>query len=144
MKRIMILMASLMAFSAIARADDRPVTFNQLPKAAQTFINDNYSGEKISFVTVDDDFIRPEYQVVMANGVMLEFDNGGRLEKIESRNGDIPSGIIPVQIMEIVKGHYPDADVVEYEVGRKTYEVKLSNRMELKFNSHFNVVEIDD
>ena len=81
---------------------------------------------------------------MMANGVMLEFDNGGRLEKIESRNGDIPSGIIPVQIMEIVKGHYPDADVVEYEVGRKTYEVKLSNRMELKFNRHFNVVEIDD
>lgn len=143
MKKIIIFMAVMMAAS-IARADDKPVTFNQLPQAAQTFINTHYPGEKVSFVTVDDDFIRPEYQVVMANGVMMEFENGGRLEKIETRNGNIPPGIIPVQIMEVVKGHYPDAEVVEYEVGRKTYEVRLSNRMELKFNSSFNIIEVDD
>lgn len=144
MKRIMIFIASLMAFSAMAQADERPVNFNQLPQAAQTFVNTNYPGEKVSFVTVDDDLIRPEYQVVMANGVMIEFDNGGRLEKIETRNGSIPSGIIPVQIVETVGMYYPDAKVIEYEVGRKTYEVKLSNRMELKFNSRFNIIEVDD
>lgn len=144
MKRIMIFIASLMAFSAMAQADERPVNFNQLPQSAQTFVNTNYPGEKVSFVTVDDDLIRPEYQVVMANGVMIEFDNGGRLEKIETRNGSIPSGIIPVQIVEAVGMYYPDAKVIEYEVGRKTYEVKLSNRMELKFNSRFNIIEVDD
>ena len=45
---------------------------------------------------------------------------------------------------EYVKAYYPDATILQYEVGRKTYEVKLSNRMELKFNSRFNVIEVDD
>ena len=52
--------------------------------------------------------------------------------------------MVPVQIREYVERHYPNAVLVEYEVGRRNYEVTLSNRMELKFNSEFNVVEIDD
>ena len=93
---------------------------------------------------MDDDVIMPDYQVVMANGVMMQFEHNGRLEKIETRSGEIPAGIVPVQIVELVKAHYPDAKILQYEVGRKTYEVKLSNRMELKFNSRFNVIEVDD
>ena len=47
-------------------------------------------------------------------------------------------------IKDYVKMHYPDAFFVEYEIGRKSYEVKLSNRLEIKFNRSFNVIEIDD
>jgi hypothetical protein len=86
----------------------------------------------------------PDYHVVMANGVMIQFEHNGKLEKIETRKGEIPAGIVPVQIVELVKAYYPDATILQYEVGRKTYEVKLSNRMELKFNSRFNVIEVDD
>ena len=46
--------------------------------------------------------------------------------------------------VEAVKGYYPDAKILEYEVGRRSYEVKLSNRIELKFNTRFNVIEIDN
>lgn len=144
MKRIVIFIAVLTAFAITSIADDRPATFAQLPQAAQTFINTNYPGEKVSFVTVDDDLIMPDYQVLMANGVMMQFEHSGRLEKIETRKGEIPAGIVPVQIVELVKAYYPDATILQYEVGRKTYEVKLSNRMELKFNSRFNVIEVDD
>lgn len=120
------------------------MTFNQLPAAAQTFISVNYPGEKVSFALVDDDFFRPDYSVVLANGTKIQFSNNGTLEKIETRKTDIPAGIVPVQIVEMVKAHYPDAKIYEYEIDRRTYEVKLSNRMELKFNSNFNVIEVDD
>ena len=43
-----------------------------------------------------------------------------------------------------IRERYPDAEILEYEVGRRSYEVKLSNRMELKFNSSFKIVELDD
>lgn len=144
MKRMVIFITALTVFAIASIADDRPATFAQLPQAAQTFINTNYPGEKVSFVTVDDDLIMPDYQVLMANGVMMQFEHSGRLEKIETRKGEIPAGIVPVQIVELVKAYYPDATILQYEVGRKTYEVKLSNRMELKFNSRFNVIEVDD
>lgn len=143
MKKIFAIAAIALASLQIIKADDRPVTFNQLPAAAQAFINTNYPGEKISYATIDDDFVRPDYNVMLANGVKVQFENSGALEKIESRNG-IPEGLVPVQIKDYVKMHYPDAFFVEYEIGRKSYEVKLSNRLEIKFNRSFNVIEIDD
>ena len=144
MKRNLIIMALMLASMTIVNADDRPVTFNQLPSAAQTFINKNYPDDKVSFATVDDDFIRPDYHVALVSGVMLQFENDGTLEKVESRNGNIPEGIIPVQILQAVNSYYPDATILGYEVGRRSYEVKLSNRLELKFNSRFELVELDD
>ena len=144
MKRMLITLAFAMASLTIVRADDRPVTFAQLPQAAQAFINNNYDGDKVSFATVDDDFFKPDYHVALVSGVMLQFENDGRLEGIKTKTGNIPAGIIPVQIVDAVKGYYPDAKILEYEVGRRTYEVKLSNRLELKFDSRFNVIELDD
>lgn len=129
---------------AMAYADDRPVAFNQLPQPAQTFMNTYFPGVRMAFATVEDDLIKPDYQVVLTSGVMITFRNDGRLEKIETRKGGIPSGIMPVQITEMIKDRYPGVEIVEYEVGRKTYEVTLSNNVELKFNRDFNVIEIDD
>lgn len=144
MKRFLILMACVLGTMSLAKADDRPVTVDQLPQAARTFLNVNFPDDKISFATKDYDLIRPDYQVVLASGVMVKFNNAGDLEEIESRGKEIPDGIIPIQIVEMVKGHYPDVMITGYEVGRRTYEVKLSNRIELKLDRNFNVIEIDD
>lgn len=143
MKKIFAVAAIVLASLQIVKADDRPVTFSQLPVPAQTFINTNYPDEKISYATKDDDFILPDYNVMLANGVKIQFEHSGALEKIESRVG-IPVELIPFQIRDYVKMHYPDAIFVEYEIGKRSYEVKLSNRLELKFNRNFNVIEIDD
>ena len=144
MKRTLITLALVLVTFAIVKAADRPVTFNQLPQAAQTFINTNYPVEKVAFATVDDDFIRPDYHVALVSGVMLQFEHGGSLEKIETRNGNIPAGIIPFQIIDMVKQYYPEAQITEYEIGKRSYEVKLSNRMEMKFNTKFQIIELDD
>jgi hypothetical protein len=143
MKKIFAVAAIVLASLQIVKADDRPVTFSQLPVPAQTFINTNYPDEKISYATKDDDFILPDYNVMLANGVKIQFEHSGALEKIESRTG-IPEDLVPFQIRDYVKMHYPDAIFVEYEIGKRSYEVKLSNRLELKFNRNFNVIEIDD
>lgn len=144
MKKLILIIVSLAAFMSVVRAEDKPVTFNQLPESARNFIDSNYQSVKLVLATKDDDFIRPEFHVVLENGVALQFDNDGRLEKIASRSGDILAAVIPKQITDIVKSHYPDAYIVEYEVDRKTYEVKLSNRIEITFDSSFRLVEIDD
>lgn len=143
MKKVFAIAAIALASLQLLKADDRPVTFNQLPAPAQTFVNAHYAGEKISYATVDDDFILPDYYVMLANGVKIQFEHNGSLEKIEARAG-VPEGIIPYQIRDYVKVHYPDAVFVEYEIGKRSYEVKLSNRLELKFNKNFNLIEIDD
>lgn len=144
MKKLILIIVSIAAFVSVAGAEDKPVTFNQLPEGARTFLDTNYQKVKLVLATKDDDFIRPEFNVVLENGVAIQFDNDGRLEKIASRSGDIPAAVMPKQITDIVKSHYPDAYIVEYEVDRKTYEVKLSNRIEITFDSSFRMIEIDD
>lgn len=143
MKNVFVILAISLASSVFAYADDRPVTFSQLPAAAQTFINDTYPGEKVSYATVDDDFIRPDYTVVLASGVRIQFENDGRLEKIEAKAG-VPDKVVPVQIKDYIRMHYPDALIVGYEVGKRSYDVKLANRLEFKFNRNFNLIEVDD
>ncbi len=143
MKKIFTFIAIAIASIAIAKADGRPVTFTQLPNAAQSFITSNFPSEKMSYATVDDDFIMPDYSVMLANGTKIQFNNNGSLESIESRAG-IPMELVPVQLREYAKIHYPDAVITGYEIGRRSYEIKLSNRLELKFSKNFNLIEIDD
>ena len=138
-------MVSLVSFFACETyADNRPVDFKKLPVAAQTFINANYSGIAVLYTTKDDDLILPDYTVMLKNGVKLQFSNGGELESIKVTEGAVPSNIVPVQITEYVKAAYPDTFIKEYDVDKNSYEVKLSNRLEIKFNRSFNVIEIDD
>ena len=135
---------SLVALLACDKyGDDRPVDFGKLPTAAQNFVKTYYPDEKVLFVTKDDDIVLPDYTVRLENGASMQFSNGGGLEKIESPAG-VPDGIVPVQIVEYVKGQYPGALILEYEIDRNTYEVKLSNRLELTFNSSFKLIGIDD
>lgn len=144
MKRIIISVIIALVSLSNLRADDRPVMLSQLPETAQAFINKYYPNDKVSFVTVDDDWIAPDYQVALVSGVMMQFSHKGKLEKIESRNASIPEGIIPIQIIQAVKGFYPDTSILGYEVDWNSHEVKLSNRLELKFNNKYKVVDLDD
>lgn len=143
MKKIVLTLIGLAAFAAALSADDKPINFDKLPSAAKAYIETNFPGEKTSFVVKDDDLIRPDYTVVLMNGIKLEFDHSGALTQISSPEG-IPAEQVPVSIRNYVKAHYPDAGYLEFEIGRHTYEVKLTNRMELKFNKNFHIIEIDD
>ena len=134
----------MLLLSCVTYADDRPVDFKKLPVAAQTFINTNYSGVAVLYSVKDDDLVLPDYTVMLKNGVKLQFSNGGELESIKVQDGAVPAGVVPVQITDYVKASYPDVFIKEYDVDRNSYEVKLSNRLEIKFNRNFQVVEIDD
>ena len=147
MRKVVMFFAAVSLLSLLAcknYVEDKPVDFNKLPVAAQTFINANYSGVAVLYTTKDDDLILPDYTVMLKNGVKLQFSNGGELESIKVTEGAVPSNIVPVQITEYVKAAYPDTFIKEYDVDKNSYEVKLSNRLEIKFNRSFNVIEIDD
>ena len=147
MKKVLMLFAAVSLLALLAcknYVEDKPVDFKKLPVAAQAFVNSNYPDVAVLYTTKDDDLVMPDYTVMLKNGVKLQFSNGGELEGIKVADGAVPAGVVPVQIADYVKAAYPDAFIKEYEVDRNSYEVKLSNRLEIKFNRSFQVVEIDD
>ena len=141
---IMISLISLMAIGCISNADDKPGKFENLPVAAQQFVKTNFADNAVVLVTVDDDLFAPDYEVVLDNGTVIQFSNNGNLEKIEAFKTGVPQHLVPEAIRTYVSANYPGATYREYEVSAVKYEVKLSNGLELTFNSAFTLVEIDD
>ena len=56
----------------------------------------------------------------------------------------IESKYIPQQIQKTVSAKWPDAGYKKIERDRHGYEIELTNRLELKFNKTFKLIEIDD
>ena len=143
MKNLFAVLVGFAAFAVTLSADDRPISFDKLPAPAKVYIQTNFPGEKTSFIVKDDAVVFAEYTVIMMNGTKLEFSHSGALSKISSSDG-IPAELIPESIREYVQTHYPGAGFLEFDIDRRTYEVKLTNRMELKFNDNFHLIAVDD
>ena len=144
MKKMIMIVAVDLSFSATALADDRPVDYNKLPAPAKEFVKQYFPEDTVLGVSKDDDFVRPDYTVLLSGGAKIEFEHSGALEKISVRGASVPVAILPMQIADYVKKNYSGASVKEYEIGRAVYEVKLSNGLELTFSSTFRLVDIDD
>ncbi len=143
MKKIITLIIIACASAMVMRAGDKPVTFEQLPEAVQTFINTHFHKEKIAYAAKDDDFIRPDYEVVFSDGTKVEFSHKGEMKKIESMAG-VPKNLVPAQLLDYVEQHYTNITIVGYEIEYTAYELVLSNGLELVFNKNFVLIEIDD
>ena len=146
MKKIkfFLLMAMVMTMSLTMSADDddRVITFQQLPQAAQTFLKQNFAKKVPLVVTVDWD----DYTIVYESGEKVEFDKKGNWKDIECYSSKVPANVVPEQISSYLKKNYPGKSVVKLERHRSVYEVKLNNGMEVEFNRNFQVIgmEYDD
>ena len=67
----------------------------------------------------------------------------GNWEEVNCKYSSVPTAIIPAAIQKYVTTNYPDAKILKIERDKKDYEVKLSNRTELKFDLKFNLIDID-
>ena len=68
----------------------------------------------------------------------------GNWEEVDCRYGEVPAAIIPVPLKNYLNANYPDEKVLKIERDRRGYDLKLSNKLELKFNNDFEIVDIDD
>mgnify|MGYP001775869258 FL=1 len=144
MKKIALFFASVMAFAGVASADDKPITFEQLPAKAQQFIKTNFPQEKIAFTSLDRDIFGDTYDVLFASGTKLEFTDKGEWKEIECKYSTVDEKFIPEQIRKYVTDTYPGTKYVKIEKGKNGYEVELTNGLELTFDRNFVLIDIDD
>ena len=144
LKKLIVLAALVCSSTGIALAD-KPVSADNLPQTAQTFIANNFGNAVVSGATMDDDSRRDRYEVMLSNGIKIEFDHNGEWSSVKTKanNSQLPDKIIPAKIKQYVNATYPDMGIVEIERERERYEVELANGIEIKFNSNFEVVKTD-
>lgn len=123
--------------------DDKIIRFDQLPAAAQQFVNKHFAGKKVALVKMDNEIVYRDYELYFDNGGKIEFDKKGNWTDIECVNGSVPGAVVPVAIANYVKQNYPGVSIIKIDRDRNGYDIKLSNRMEIEFNKRMQVVDID-
>lgn len=123
--------------------DDKPIQFSGLPRTAQQFVMQNFADKKVALAKMESDFFGKNYDVIFVNGDKVEFDRSGNWKKIKCKHSQVPASLVPNPIMVYVRDNYPECKIIELEKEGNTYEAKLSNGWELKFNKNFELIDLD-
>ena len=133
------MMQSLSSF-----ADDRVIPTQQLPAAAQTFVQNTFPGKGIAYATIDRDFGKTTYDVRLNDGTEVDFDSKGTWDKVDCGFSAVPTQLVPEAIANYVKANYAGATIVKIDKERHGYDIELSNDLELKFNKQGQLIGFDD
>ena len=146
MKKILsLLVLAIVAVQFSWAADVITKDMNQLPLPARNFINRHFTKPEVSHIKIDKEMLEAtKYEVLLTDGTEIEFDSKGNWEEVDCKHTSVLVAIIPAAIQKYVTTNYPDAKVLKIERDKKDYEVKLSNRTELKFDLKFNLIDIDN
>lgn len=123
--------------------NDKVITVKQLPQTAQTFLKTYFHNSKVALVKMDNNVISKDYEVTFTNGNKVDFDSKGIWEEIDCKASAVPAKVVPAKIMKYVRANYPKEKIVKIDRERKGYEIKLSNRMELKFDNNFRLTKME-
>ena len=148
MKRIfrilMIAICCMISCNMVANAgNDRPISVNALPAKAQALLSNHFNGQKVLLATIESGVVSRSYDVVLKNGTKLEFDKKGNLTEIDCKQGIVPAQLIPQAIKNYLKDNYAGQSVKKIEMNKNKYEVELSNGLDLTFNKHLQLINID-
>ena len=144
MKKMMLFLACVFTLVTTACADShQPIERNQLPEKAQTFLSTYFPDVKISLARKELDVMELSYDVIFTDGSKVEFDRKGNWTEVDCLTNPLPSGIVPEAISKVIRAHYPEAQATKIERDHREIEVKLNNRVELTFNKHMQLIDID-
>lgn len=127
--------------------DNMVISVNDLPKAAQIFLDDYFGSETIVRVDKEVDYsaLGAEYEVKFKSGGEVEFDPLGNWVSIEAPvGGAVPDALVPVPIKNYVSANYPSDRICEIKKEKgQMWEVELSSDIDLYFDGDFNFVRAD-
>ena len=124
---------------------DKPVLPAQLPAPIQTFVQQYFPGQTITFAQKDLELTGWKYEIFLADGTHIDFDTDDMWDKIECPlTNPVPTALIPPPVASTIQANYPDAMITKIDKERNGFEVDLANGLELKFNKQGAIVDMDD
>jgi hypothetical protein len=124
---------------------DKPVPPAQLPAPIQSFVQQYFPGQTITFAQKDLELTGWKYEISLADGTHIDFDTDDMWDKIECPlTNPVPTALIPPPVASTIQANYPDAMITKIDKDRNGFEVDLANGLELKFNKQGAIVDMDD
>lgn len=127
-----------------ATAQERIISFKELPITAQNFIKKFYPKNEVILVELEKEFLSGNsYEVKLQDGIKIDFDKNGDWTKVDRKLNAVPLDIVPKAILNYVSKKFPNNNIVEISRDRRKYEVELTNGLDLEFNSKGQFIKID-
>ncbi len=112
--------------------------------AITQFVTQHFPNATVQMVMPDEDDI----DIVLNDYTKIEFRLNNEWKKVDCEHSTtftaVPATIVPEQITAYVNANFPGAIIKKLEKNFRGWEIELNNGLELKFNSNFKVMEIDD
>ncbi|MBQ0080430.1 MAG: PepSY-like domain-containing protein [Alistipes sp.] len=146
MKRIFIIFLALVMTSITTRVfadNEYPITFEQLPVLAQTFVKNHFPSAQISYCIKES----RGYEVRFADATEIEFTKTGAWKDVDCKYSTVPESIlklIPASIPTYIKSVLPSTVITQVKIDGRRYELKLNTGLELEFNRSGAIIRMDD
>jgi len=117
----------------------------EFPGNSATFLSDHFAGAMpVHLKKKNEGKKGTEYTAYLDNGVKVKFDNNGDWKEVEAARGEtIPTSFILQKIVDYVSANYAGLQINSIEKERFGFEVKLTSRLELEFNTNGDFLRID-
>ena len=142
MKKYIILAIAIITtgISAAYADDDRAITKEQLPKAAQEFLSKYFPTQKIALAKEETDFLDKSYEVIFVDGAKVEFSRNGEWKEVNCKFSAVPDGIVPAQILKYIDHNHEGAKVIEIDRDHPDNERKPNTRVAPTFDLTYNTL----
>lgn len=145
MKKIFALLVALVfSVGAIYARDKVTSDVNVLPQPAGTLLAKHFPKIAVNHIKIDSDVFSKDYDVVLQNGTEVSFDKDGNLKEVEAGVNTVPDGLVLKPIRQYVNSNFKGRRIVSLDVDRNSYDIELSDGLELKFDRAGNFLRIDD
>ena len=115
-----------------------------IPPTAQAFIDEYFPGTNVVLTENDDEDDGIKYCVWLNDGTKIEFDAAGQWQRVSRKKSGVPATLIPQEIMQYVKSHYPEEVIFKLSKKNYGYKTELSNDIDLRFNGQGQFLEAVD
>jgi hypothetical protein len=144
-KIFLMALVSLFTFQVLS-ADNDVITqdIKRLPQKSQAFIAKYFPEEKVSYIKIDKEFMRTDYELNFVSGKEIEFNQDGEWYEIKCKKTAVPAGIIPENIYAYVAQNFSNTLITKVERQYNHYDIELSNDLDLEFDLKGNFLRMDD
>ena len=148
MKKLLLGLSFLLAIAVFTVSCSKDDNVNEvvLPSKANTFLSAKFKGANIVKLSkVNDNQTKKEFEVILDNGIKVEFDKDGNWVEIEAvkDDGTIPNEFVPAKILAYVTLNYPNLGVNSIEIEDDGYEIELTDGTDLDFDLEGDFIKID-
>jgi hypothetical protein len=138
-------MLGLFLFPLFATAQkEKKISLQDLPQQAQTFIKTNLTKAKAQQVLKEtESALEVAYKVTFQDRLKVKFDKNGNWKEVNGNRRPIPTEFIPERILQYIRKRFPNNEVVKIEKEKRSFEVEITNGLELEFDKEGKFVKID-